>query len=106
MLDERDAKLALSVLDSRDTKFIVMAELPPEKQKIMEDKLFEEAEKRGVQTRGPVGRAGFSFTLDEALDYFKRSKELQNEIEAAERAEKEGSGSGPQLVRRPPENSV
>jgi hypothetical protein len=95
VLDEKDAKLALSVMDSRGTKFIVTAEYPPEKQKIMEDKLFEEAAKHGLQTRGSVGQMGFSFTLDEALDYFKGLKELQNHIEAAERAEKEGSG--PQL---------
>src|ERR1700716_1866338 len=95
MLDEKDAKLALSVMDSRGTKFIVMAEYPPEKQKIMEDKLFEEASKQGLQTRGPVGQMGFSFTLDEALDYFTRMKELQNHIEAAERNEKDASG--PQL---------
>jgi len=92
MLDAQDAKLALSVMDSRGTKYIVMAEYPPEKQKMMEDKLFEEAAKRGIKTQGPVGQAGFSFTLDEALDYFKGLKEIQNMIEGEERKEQEGSG--------------
>jgi hypothetical protein len=67
-----------------------MAEYPPEKQKMMEDKLFEEAAKQGLNT-GPVGQMGFSFTLDEALDYFKGLKEIQNMIEAEERKEQEGS---------------
>jgi hypothetical protein len=40
---------AKSVMDSRGTKFIIMTEYPPEKQKMMEDKLFEEAAKHGIE---------------------------------------------------------
>jgi hypothetical protein len=87
MLDAKDAKLALSVMDSRGTKYTIGAVYPPEKQKIMEDKLHEEAAKQGITTHGPVGQMGFVFTLDEALDYFTRMKEFQNMIEAAERGE-------------------
>lgn len=76
-------RVALSVIDSRGTKFMVMAEYAPEKQKMMEDKLFEEAAKQGLKTRGPVGQMAFSFTLDEALEYFKELKEIQNHIEAS-----------------------
>jgi hypothetical protein len=47
--------------------------------------------KRAAHPRGPVGQMGFSFTLDEALEYFKGLKEIQNMIEAEERKEKEGS---------------
>ncbi len=50
---------------------------------MMEDKLFEEAAKQGLKTRGPVGQMAFSFTLDEALEYFKELKEIQNHIEAS-----------------------
>jgi hypothetical protein len=82
---------AKSVMDSRGTKFIIMTEYPPEKQKMMEDKLFEEAAKHGIKTRGPVGQMGFVFTLDEALEYFKGLKEIQNMIESEERKEPEGS---------------
>jgi hypothetical protein len=79
-------------MDSRGTKFIIMTEYPPEKQKMMEDKLFEEAAKQGLNTKGPVGQMGFSFTLDEALDYFRGLKEIQSMIEAEERKEQEASG--------------
>ena len=57
----------------------------------MEDKLREVVSKLGKVPQGPVGQGAFSFTLDEALDYFKGLKKLQNQIEAAERAEKEAS---------------
>jgi hypothetical protein len=85
-------RVPLSVMDSRGTKFTIGAIYPPEKQKMMEDKLHEEAAKQGIKTQGPVGQMGFVFTLDEALDYFKRLKEIQDHIEAVEREEQQ-SGS-------------
>jgi hypothetical protein len=68
---------AKSVMDSRGTKFIIMTEYPPEKQKMMEDKAFEELAKHGLKTRGPVGQGAFAFTLDEALEYFKGLKKYR-----------------------------
>jgi hypothetical protein len=91
MLEEKDAKLALSVMDSRGTKYTVGAIYPPEIQKIMADKLKEMMVAEGMEPREPDGQMGFVFTLDEALDYFTRMKEIQNLIEAQERKQQEGS---------------
>lgn len=73
------------MMDLRGTKFTIGAVYPPEKQKFLEDKLRESATARGIKTQGPTGQMGFVFTLDEALDYFTRMKEIQNRIEADER---------------------
>jgi hypothetical protein len=83
---------AKSAMDSRGTKFIIMTEYPPEKQKMMEDRLHEELAKQGIDAHGPVGQAGFSFTLDEALDYFKGLRAIQDRIEAEERQGQEAAG--------------
>jgi hypothetical protein len=84
----------ITMMDSRGTRFLVTAEYPPEKQKFMADKLKESMVANGMEPREPTGMMGFSFTLDEALDYFKRLKEIQDYIEAEERKEQQGSGPG------------
>jgi hypothetical protein len=40
----------------------------------------------------PIGKEVKVFTLDEALDYFKRLREIQDHIEAEERKEQGASG--------------
>lgn len=73
--------------DMRGTKFTVGAIYPPEKQKFMEDKLHEAMKAQGLTSGGATGQAGYIFTLDEAIDYFKRLKEIQQLIESEERGE-------------------
>jgi hypothetical protein len=84
-------RVPLSVMDSRGTKFTIGAIYPPEIQKIMADKLKEAMVANGMEPREPDGQMGFVFTLDEALDYFTKMKEIQNLIEAEERKGQEGS---------------
>lgn len=81
--------LPSSSMATRGTKFIVKAEYPPEKQKLYVDKLREAMKDRGLPIGEPLvtGMTGFSFTLDEALDYFTKMKQFQNAIEARERGE-------------------
>jgi hypothetical protein len=82
----------LSVMDSRGTKYTIGAIYPPEVQKMMADKRKEMMVANGMEPREPDGYMGFVFTLDEALDYFTKMKEIQNLIEAQERMAKDGSG--------------
>jgi hypothetical protein len=80
----------ISMMDSRGTRFLVTAEYPPEQQKFLEDGLHEAMKARGLTPGGPIGKEVKVFTLDEALEYFKGLKELQNHIEAEERKEAAG----------------
>jgi hypothetical protein len=73
--------------DMLGTKFTVGAIYPPEKQKFLEDKLAEEIKAQGLTSSGAVGQAGYIFTLDEAIDYFLRLREIQNAIEEEERSQ-------------------
>lgn len=60
-------RVPLSLMDSSGTKFTIGAIYPPEKQKMMADKLKEMMVANGMEPREPDGQMGFVFTLDEAL---------------------------------------
>lgn len=72
---------AKDFFDFRDTKFMINAIYPPEKQKFLEEKLHESAAAQGLSLQGGmIGHAGNLFTLDEALEYLKKMKLVQERI--------------------------
>jgi hypothetical protein len=68
------------MFDFRDTKFKVGAIYPPEKQRYLEDKLRESAATNGIEVQGASGQMEYVFTLDEALNYFKSLKDVQDMV--------------------------
>jgi hypothetical protein len=74
MLNKRD------LMNMRDTKFTVTTIYPIDKQKFLMDTLRELAQDENLQ--GPIIPAMQLFTLDEALNYFKKLKERQDSFDA------------------------
>jgi hypothetical protein len=81
----------LSVMDSRGTKYTIGAIYPPEKQKMMADKLKELMVADGLEPGEPTGQMG-RFYSGRSLGLLYKMKEIQNLIEARERQEQEASG--------------
>jgi hypothetical protein len=75
-------KEMLRMLDFRDTKFTIGTVCPPEKQKLMESMLHEKAAEHGVDLSKATAQTMNLFTLDEALEYLKSLKEIQDKFDA------------------------
>ena len=75
-------KEMLRMLDFRDTKFTIGTVCPPEKQKVMESMLHETAAAHGLDLNKATAQTMNLFTLDEAIEYLKSLKAIQEKFDA------------------------
>jgi hypothetical protein len=66
----------LRMLDFHDAKFTIGMVWPPEKEKLAQDMLNKAAAEHAMDFTGQ------SFTLDEAIEYLKSLKEIQDKFDA------------------------
>jgi hypothetical protein len=75
-------KEMLRMLDFHDARFTIGMVWPPEKQKLAQDMLNKAAAEHGIDMRNATCQAFQVFTLDEAIEYLKSLKAIQDKFDA------------------------
>jgi hypothetical protein len=75
-------KEMLRMLDFHDARFTIGMVWPPEKEKLAQDMLNKAAAEHGMDLKDATSQAFRVFTLDEAVEYLKSLKAIQDKFDA------------------------
>ena len=84
-------KNMLRMLDFQDARFTIGMVWPPEKQKLAQDMLDEAAAEHGMDLSKATAQTMNLFTLDEALEYLKSLKQIQEKFAKGFPGQKRGA---------------